>query len=284
MSPLNYIRALCLSIIISAESGWANVDVAAPKVIHVASEYWPGFSNHDGSGLYFEIIKAVYEPVGIAVKFSIEPFKRARHSTVQHHHDVVIGTYSQADRGNNLLLTPHYPINTERVLAIYHKDSTLNWHNFYQRNREDSSEPNPYSSAWIIGYNYDQHLGIKKGFELRRPEQGLKMLVQRRLDVFIEPEDETLVLLQGALADLGAQLRWENVSTNNIYLAFSHNPRAKQLCKIYDQRLPQLYHSGKLQALFAKWQLDISKVNFNWGKLLAQDSCEPIEGLNSVNE
>lgn len=147
MSPLNYIRALCLSIIISAEPAWANVYVAAPKAIHVASEHWPGFSNHDGSGLYFEIIKAVYEPLGITVKFSIEPFKRARHSTVQQQYDVVIGTYSQADRGNNLLLTPHHPINAERVLAIYHKDSSFNWHNFYQRNREDSSEPNPYSSA-----------------------------------------------------------------------------------------------------------------------------------------
>ena len=110
------------------------------------------------------------------------------------------------------------------------------------------------------------------------------MLMQRRLDVFIAPEDETLVLLQGSMADLGTQLRWQEVLTRNIYLAFSHNPRAKQLCKIYDQRLPQLYHSGVLQTLFAKWQLDISKVNFNWGKLLAQDSCEPIEGLNSVNE
>ncbi|WP_019528715.1 substrate-binding periplasmic protein [Dasania marina] len=266
-----------LSCFLVSSALWANSEEPSPKIIKVASEHWPDFVNPDGTGLYFEIIKAVYEPVGIAVQLTIEPFKRARLGTVQQHHDVVIGTYSQAYRGNDLLLTPQYPINTERVLAIYHKDSTLDWARVYQRNKLGADSAIGYTIAWIIGYNYDQYLGIKKGLELRRSEQGLKMLVQRRLAVFLEPEDEALVLLRKEFVDLQSQLRWETVLTRNIYLAFSHNARGKQLCKIYDQRLPQLYKDGVLQALFKKWQVDFTKLNVDW-QAASQDNtfCEPL--------
>ena len=46
----------------------------APTEIIMASEEWTNATNRDGTGLYWDIFRAVYEPVGIKTKFVIQSF------------------------------------------------------------------------------------------------------------------------------------------------------------------------------------------------------------------
>src|SRR5690554_5285993 len=47
------------------------------KAISVVAPEWEGFTNKDGSGLYWELLRAIYEPVGITVKTANVPWNRA---------------------------------------------------------------------------------------------------------------------------------------------------------------------------------------------------------------
>jgi hypothetical protein len=47
------------------------------KTIFIVTPEWDGQTNKDGTGLFFDIVRSVYEPEGIKMKFEIVPWKRA---------------------------------------------------------------------------------------------------------------------------------------------------------------------------------------------------------------
>lgn len=65
--------------------------------IDVVAQEWTGQTNADGSGLYFELLKKIYTPVGITVNTSIVPFDRAVMMLRQKCADASVGFYSAED-------------------------------------------------------------------------------------------------------------------------------------------------------------------------------------------
>ena len=47
------------------------------KTIHIVTPAWPDQTNEDGNGLFFDIVRSIYEPAGIKMKYEIVPWKRA---------------------------------------------------------------------------------------------------------------------------------------------------------------------------------------------------------------
>ena len=45
--------------------------------IHVYCDDWPGFCHRDGKGVYLDVVRAIYEPLGHEVKLHMVPYKRA---------------------------------------------------------------------------------------------------------------------------------------------------------------------------------------------------------------
>lgn len=243
-------------------AGMGNDD-ALPDQILVASEYWLNKSHTDGTGLYFDLMKEIYEPLGIEVKFIIKPFKRARLNVVNHQADVVIGTYSQDYRGNELLLTPQFPIDTERTVAVFPYESDLTWDKIYEKNRQNAPEATKtYRTAWVLGYNYGQHLGIKKMYEVKLLEQGLKMVANNRLDVMIDNLADVKLTMRYNVPEIEPYLKWEVIHKRSVYMAFSNNLQAARLCKIFDQGMERLLKSGRLKQLYDKWGDNYSMVEF----------------------
>ena len=75
-APLNAAKKIVCIILLtllcpvcsSAKAG------TTPSEIIMASEEWTNATNRDGTGLYWDIFRAVYEPVGIKTKFVIQSF------------------------------------------------------------------------------------------------------------------------------------------------------------------------------------------------------------------
>ncbi len=41
--------------------------------IHVVTPEWEGYTEQDGTGVYFDLVRAVYEPVGVVMTYEIVP-------------------------------------------------------------------------------------------------------------------------------------------------------------------------------------------------------------------
>lgn len=65
--------------------------------IDVVAQEWTGQTNADGSGLYFELLKKIYTPLGITVNTSIVPFDRAIMMLREKTSDASVGFYSAED-------------------------------------------------------------------------------------------------------------------------------------------------------------------------------------------
>ena len=64
------------------------------KTIKIVTEEWEKCTNADGSGLYFDIIRAVFEPEGVKVSLQLMPYARAVETFQAKKADAVVGTYA----------------------------------------------------------------------------------------------------------------------------------------------------------------------------------------------
>ncbi len=71
------------------------------KVIHIVCDEWAGFTNKDGTSVYWEVVKAIYEPTGIRVKTKVMPWKRANYTVLNKKADAIVGDYYIKEQAGN---------------------------------------------------------------------------------------------------------------------------------------------------------------------------------------
>lgn len=210
--------------------------------VRLATEHWPGYSNPDGSGAYFELIRLVLPPAQFAMQWQLMPFGRAIVAVEKGQADIV---FAVAPQDSALLLLSAAAMDSDRIVAVYRRDSGLQL---------------PLSEAqlaglrlsWRLAYNYGQVLGVSShGYEVPDVMQGLKLVQSGRVDVFLaeqaeldEPIYQTL-LQQG----LGSGL----VRQTAIFAGFAPTPQGRQLKQHWDTRWRQLQGSEELQAFYQRY-------------------------------
>lgn len=219
---------------------------AEVETINIVSEAWDKYANPDGSGLFLEITRAIYESAGIQVSIEFLPYKRALHRLKAKSADAMYGTYSAEKEGKDYLITPVNPIDKERTVAIYRLSDTDAW-------QGPGSLQNG-SLAWVRGYDYHENLPFlpKDFFEVADSEQGLAMLAAGRFDYFLDHAGE----LSDTIKRTGFDTRPYGVRTvleENVYMAFSDTKRGERLASLYDAGFRKLKLSGELKRIFRRY-------------------------------
>ena len=221
------------------------------KEILVVSEPLPGLTNPDGTGLYWDMLRAIYEPQGITVKIEAVPLKRALAMIADQTADAMLGHY----RGDsNDVIFPQWHYSTQNISAIFKKGSLI-WNG-----------PQSLAGkrvAWVRGADYDKYLTVPVLGEEKSDHIGpLLMLNAGRIDAFLDDRTELLKTFQLSADRLKKdgferdQYQIENVLELKLYPAFADTPRGRKLAEIFDDRMPQLLSSGKLKAVFEQWNFE----------------------------
>lgn len=216
---------------------------AAEKIteIHLISEEWEGATNEDGTGLYWDLFRLIYEPVGIQVHVGTFPYIRTVRLIQAQQADAQVGSYNGEIEG---VLYPRYHFDVDRVVAVFLKEKPVEW--------EGEQTLNGKLVGWIRGYDYDQYLeSVVQKYEVNNRASGLKMLLYDRLDFFLDAltdvEDE---LNKEYLKDHAEKFRIERTLNLKLYLAFANNERGKTLMNIFDERMEFLLATGQIEQLF----------------------------------
>jgi polar amino acid transport system substrate-binding protein len=213
-----------------------------PSEIIMASEEWTNATNRDGTGLYWDIFRAVYEPVGIKTKFIIQSYAGSVKLVKKNRVDAAVGIYPERVRG---ALFSQYPFVKDYVLALFKKNKLSQW------NGPESLQNK--KVAWIKGYSYDQYLEtpvIKKEFYYR--DNILRRLDNDQVDYFLDTRNDMESVLSKGIVEV-TQYTVETVLELDRYLVFADNRKGKKLKKIFDNRFPHLVESGEIERLFVKW-------------------------------
>jgi polar amino acid transport system substrate-binding protein len=73
---------------------WADDTPEVPGQIRLASETWNDYTNADGSGLAWDVLREVFEPAGVKVKIRSVPYTRSVGLARRGEVDAWVGSYS----------------------------------------------------------------------------------------------------------------------------------------------------------------------------------------------
>lgn len=219
-----------------------GVASAEPSVgeIRVVSETWTRYTQEDGRGVAWDLLRAVYEPAGVRLRIANEPYTRAVGLVLRGEADAWVGAY----RGEiDEALYPRWPYDVDPIAVLSLKDNP----------------PPPleglsrFRLSWMRGYAFARYFPtLTPHSELQRRTSALPMLLNHRVDYFIDSRPELEEMLAGAGA-LAAEYRITDVTRLPLYLGFSDSPRGRELLALFDRRMRQLHASGELERIFARW-------------------------------
>ena len=208
--------------------------------IRLASESWEDITNEDGSGLYWDIFRTVYEPLGISVAFDIVPYARSVKMVENKEADAAVGSYADEFEA----LFPEWSFDKDIVVAVFKQGTVEQW-------KGEASLKG--RLGWIRSYEYDQYLKEPHEFvEIDTRKSALKMLQIGRIDFFLDARTDILAeLAKGEVNREEFQI--EILFKLDLYLAFADTERGRKLRTMFDERMAELVPSGKLKPLFEKW-------------------------------
>ena len=214
------------------------------KAMSVVAPVWEGYTNKDGSGLYWDIFRAIYEPAGIKVATKNVPWNRAMKMVAKYHtYNAIVGEYRDSQEQ---VIFPIYPIDVEYMSALSKNKTGFKWQGLESLRGT--------TVGWIK--DYDVIVKSKRNFKLkefRNIEQGVKMLNAGKIDFLIDEWDEIAAVIQKNKMKSEIYLINEMPEGTDVYAAFSIDNLSRELIAIYNERIPELMESGELSKIYEKW-------------------------------
>ncbi|MBA6117527.1 transporter substrate-binding domain-containing protein [Pseudomonas putida] len=233
------IRTVLLAMMLSL-APWAMAAEGLPRQVHLVSEVWFDYTNADGTGVAWDVLRKVFEPAGVKVVTQSAPYSRAVGLVKRGEADAWVGSYKE-ENGDNLYPRWHFDMDHIYALGLASKPvPTL-------------ATVGQYRLAWVRGYDYSNYLPNAKNFrEIQRREGILPMLEHDRVDFYIDAQTEVDYVL--GQSPQPQRFRRTHVAELPLYLAFSRSEQAKALRDLFDRRMAELVRSGELKPIFEHWK------------------------------
>jgi polar amino acid transport system substrate-binding protein len=211
-----------------------------PKDIVLVSEQWNAYTEADGTGLGWDLMREVFEPAGIKVSSRIEPYTRAVGLVQRGEADAWVGAYENEVEGT---LYPKWHYDTDEIYALGLASDLA----------PTLATLGTYRLAWVRGYEFQHYLPNVEHFnEVARRDHILSMLDHDRADLYIDAKPEMDFILRQAKEP--QRYRETYLIAIPLFLSFADNERGRALRDIFDERMAKLVHSGKLRPIFARWK------------------------------
>ena len=214
----------------------------------IATPEWENQTNSNGTGLFFDLLRAVYEPAGISLQITLVPARRAILMLKQQEIDASLGFYAEEVGkriGWNFYQTPKHPLMPERFVAIFKKENMDAWH--FPGSLRNARV------AWIAGYDFDNRIPVSLDYQkVTSPVQAWSLLNANRVDYYIDSESDSMAAARNLGVNLSA-FHIESIWEDKMYPAFAQTKRGAYFMTVFDQRMKALQHSGELARLYAKW-------------------------------
>ncbi|WP_395610354.1 substrate-binding periplasmic protein [Pseudomonas sp. B22129] len=215
-------------------------ETRVPGKVMLASEEWNDYTNKDGSGLAWDVLRQVFEPAGITLQTRSVPYTRSVGLAQRGEVDGWVGSYRDEARD---VLYPHWNFDSDHIYAL-----------------GLATTPTPsiatlgnYRLAWVRGYKYEEYLpNVHRFNQIERRDGILPMLQHGRADFYIDAHTEAKFVL--SQSGNPSQFKLTHIAELPLYVGFADNDRGRALMAVYDQRMAALVRSGELKPIFEHWK------------------------------
>ena len=211
----------------------------APGKVVLASEEWNDYTNKNGSGLAWDVLRQVFEPAGITLQTRSVPYTRSVGLAQRGEVDGWVGSYREEATG---VLYPHWNFDSDHIYALGLAGTPA----------PTLATLGNYRLAWVRGYKYEEYLpNIHRFNQIERRGGILPMLQHGRADFYIDALAELKYIL--GQADDPAVFKLTHIAELPLFLGFTDNERGRALMALFDRRMESLVTSGELKPIFERW-------------------------------
>lgn len=259
MRILMLLASLLLASTAASEAPTAEFTAKHIKVVNLVAPEWPEFSNRDGTGLYWDLLREIYQPAGIRLKPATVPWNRAMKMVTKYSvYNGIVGEYRDTEEP---LRFPDYAIDVERLAVLYPINKGYQWNGYDTFTNR--------TVGWIKDYELIDE--DKRDFTLREfrdTADGVALLMDGSLDILIDEWDEIAMALQEAGYGIENFEMHDMPEGTDVYVGFADTDISDHLIKVYNRRIPEMVKSGKLQAIYEKW--GVGEIPANVQRLIDQ--------------
>jgi len=220
-----------------------SVMASATEQVRLVTKQWPGYTNADLTGGYFELVQLVLPPDKFQLQTQFSNFNRAVILVQKEQAELVLAV-TRVD-GKQLLLS-EYPMDADRIIAVHRSDLKLAG----QPERVMLAQLPQYRLAWDLAYNYGQALRLDvKGYEVTDVSQGLELVSKGRVDVYLAEQADLELANSVALLQY-LKLQQTPIQHLPVYVGFPRSAKGLKLKRFWDQQFRMLLNQGELQTLY----------------------------------
>ncbi|MCD4674397.1 MAG: transporter substrate-binding domain-containing protein [Desulfobacula sp.] len=244
----DYFIIVALVVLILMSGFSVDSAFAENRVILFSTEEWKDATNRDGTGLYWDILRAIFEPDG----FQVKPVIRSYEGSVQHVKsqsvDAMVGSY--ADEIENVIYPEnHFAIDIVQV--VFKKNAGFQWAGLKTMRAKNV--------GWITGYAYHEYLpeNTSKHIKIRRldnREAGFRLLEKDIIDFYIDAKGDISHFLQDSAYYNPDDYFRKTILELNLYVVFANTERGKKLAGLFDRHLKKLIKNTELKKMYDKYK------------------------------
>ncbi|WP_432767272.1 ABC transporter substrate-binding protein [Pseudomonas tohonis] len=212
---------------------------AGPAEVVIAAEVWDAHTEADGTGLGWDVLRKVFEPVGVRLRIRSVPYTRSIGLVKRGEADAWVGSYRDEVPW---ALYPRWNYDADRISALGLRRSPV----------PTLAGLGQYRLVWMRGYGYERYLPNLTHFkEIERRGGILSMLDLGHADYYIDARTEVdEVLRQSPTPE---NYRATFLTRLKLYVGFGDTARGREFAALFDERMARLVHNGELRAVFAHW-------------------------------
>lgn len=215
-----------------------------PRIIKVVSPEFQNFTEKNGHGVYWQILKEIYKKEGFKLVFENLPYSRAQYLLQKKKIDIVLAAYIDEFPG---VIYPDksYPLDRDEVSVIYLKDSSIAWNGIGSLAGS--------RVGWQRGYGYKKYIDADfLHYEVSNSAQAIAMIRLERLDFFMDSKTEIEILLNSA-HNIEDNYHKKNIFKIDLFPAFRADAKGRDLIKTYERNIEKMRRSGYLRKLYEKY-------------------------------
>jgi hypothetical protein len=241
--PAWIFRIIVIFILVALPSSLYSEDRPTdPKEIRLSSDTWHSLTMPDGKGLYFDIIRAVYEPLGIKVSLTIVPYAR---SVAMVEKKLADGWVASFFGEQPFPLYPKWHFDRNTQIVVTYKASR----NVFKGVKSLQGKP----VIWLRDFNLDKYIPVPLTFEEIDDIAGaFPMLAAGRAAFFIGAESDIMDAIKANRIDKDLY-SFDFLMHLKLYVAFADTERGRKFREIWDNRMATLTKDPEFLKIYGRY-------------------------------
>ena len=225
---------------------WPQGRTEHPKSISLVSDAWHDLTRKDGTGLYFDLIRAVYARASVRVSTQILPYARTVSMVRDKRADAWVASFMHEKA---FPLYPKWHFDRNAQMVVYRANAAPAY--------KDKDSLANRKVAWLRDFGLDRYINVPMQVtEVDTIASAVGMLDHDRIDYFV-----------GARSDLAEHIREAKVNMSRyqmvfvmhlgLYLAFADTAKGAALRAIWDREMETLHRSESFLAIYKQYGYDV---------------------------